>query len=66
MTPKSIVLHAGSIVFNGTMLDFIPWMFLWETYILLDYFELSEVLAAVEKEKSDSHSYGACTDFRNA
>ena len=51
MTPESIVLHAGSIVFNGAMLDLMPWMFLGATYILHHYFDPGAVLAAVEKEK---------------
>ena len=51
MTPESIVLHAGAIVFNGAMLDLMPWMFLGATYILHHYFDAGAVLAAVEKEK---------------
>jgi long-chain acyl-CoA synthetase len=51
MTPESIVLHAGAIVFNGAMLDLMPWMFLGATYILHHYFDAGAVLATVEKEK---------------
>ncbi|MBT5175594.1 MAG: AMP-binding protein [Candidatus Marinimicrobia bacterium] len=51
MTPESIVLHAGAIVFNGAMLDLMPWMFLGATYILHHYFDAGAVLDTVEKEK---------------
>ena len=51
MSPESIVLHAGAIVFNGAMLDLMPWMFLGATYILHHSFDAGAVLAAIEKEK---------------
>ena len=51
MNPESVVLHAGAIVFNGAMLDLMPWMFLGATYILHHYFDAGAVLATVEKEK---------------
>jgi len=51
MTPESIVLCTGAIVFNGAMLDLMPWMFLGATYILHHYFDAGAVLATVEKEK---------------
>ncbi len=50
MTPESIVLHAGAIVFNGAMLDLMPWMFLGATYILHKNFEEENVLKTIEKE----------------
>ena len=50
MTPESIVLHAGAIVFNGAMLDLMPWMFLGATYILQQNFEEEKVLKTIEDE----------------
>ncbi|MBL4824703.1 MAG: AMP-binding protein [SAR324 cluster bacterium] len=50
MSPESIVLHAGAIVFNGAMLDLMPWMFLGATYILHHYFDAGSVLKTIEKE----------------
>jgi len=50
MTPESVVLHAGSIVFNGAMLDLMPWMFVGCTYILHDSFDPAVVLDTVERE----------------
>jgi acyl-CoA synthetase (AMP-forming)/AMP-acid ligase II len=44
MTPESICLHAGSIVFNGAMLDLMPWMFVGGTYILHERFNAERVI----------------------
>ncbi len=52
MTPESIVLHAGSIVFNGAMLDLMPWMYLGCTYILHAAFDAKAVLEDIENEKA--------------
>ena len=51
MTPESVCLHAGAIVFNGAMLDLMPWMFLGATYILHEKFDPEAFIAAIEKEK---------------
>ena len=50
MTPESVVLHAGSIVFNGAMLDLMPWMFVGCTYILHERFDPAAVLDTIERE----------------
>jgi long-chain acyl-CoA synthetase len=49
MTPERIVLHAGSIVFNGAMLDFMPWMYFGCTYILHETFDAGRVIADIER-----------------
>jgi acyl-CoA synthetase (AMP-forming)/AMP-acid ligase II len=51
MTPESVVLHAGSIVFNGAMLDLMPWMYLGASYILHDAFNAETVIQDIEREK---------------
>ncbi len=51
MTPESVALHAGAIVFNGAMLDLMPWMYLGGTYILHQSFNPEAVIADIEKEK---------------
>jgi long-chain acyl-CoA synthetase len=51
MTPESVVLHAGAIVFNGAMLDLMPWMFLGCTYLLHESFNAEAVIRDIEKEK---------------
>jgi long-chain acyl-CoA synthetase len=51
IAPESIVLHAGSIVFNGAWVDLMPWMFVGGTYILHEAFNAERVIATIEKEK---------------
>jgi len=51
MTPESVVLHAGSIVFNGAMLDFMPWMFVGCTYILHQAFDAAAVIDEIARSK---------------
>ncbi|HBH03334.1 MAG: AMP-dependent synthetase [Candidatus Rokubacteria bacterium RBG_16_73_20] len=51
MTPESVVLHAGALVFNGAFLDLMPWMFLGCTYILHPAFDPGRVLAEVERSR---------------
>lgn len=51
MTPESVVLHAGAIVFNGAMLDLMPWMFLGAKYILHKSFNAEAVITDIEREK---------------
>jgi long-chain acyl-CoA synthetase len=51
MTPESVCLHAGSIVFNGAFLDLMPWMYLGCTYILHPAFEAERVIAEVERSR---------------
>lgn len=51
MTPESIVLHAGSIVFNGSFLTLMPWMYLGTTYILQRGFDAKSFVESVERER---------------
>ncbi len=51
MTPESVVLHAGAIVFNGAMLDLMPWMFVGGTYILHESFDTERVIRTIQEEK---------------
>ncbi len=48
--PESVVLHAGSIVFNGSMVDLMPWMFVGGTYILHGAFDAGRVIETIERE----------------
>ena len=50
MTPESVVLHAGSLVFNGAFVTMMPAMFLGATFVLLEQFEPERVLRAIERE----------------
>ena len=51
MTPESVCLHAGSIVFNGAFLDLMPWMYLGGTYILHPAFDAGRVIEEVERSR---------------
>jgi long-chain acyl-CoA synthetase len=51
IVPESIVLHAGSIVFNGAWVDMMPWMFVGATYILHEAFNAERVIATIERER---------------
>jgi long-chain acyl-CoA synthetase len=49
--PESVVLHAGSIVFNGCMVDLMPWMFVGGTYVLHESFNAEQVIEDIARYK---------------
>ena len=51
MTPESVVLHAGSIIFNGAFLTLMPAMYLGATYVLQPRFDAEGFIAAVRREQ---------------
>jgi long-chain acyl-CoA synthetase len=51
MSPESITMHAGAIVFNGAFLDLMPTVFLGATYILLPHFDPASYIEVIEREK---------------
>jgi len=51
MSPESVVLHSGAIVFNGAMMDFMPWMFLGCRYILHESFDAKRMLDEIESSQ---------------
>jgi len=51
MSPESIVLHSGSIVFNGSFLTLMPAMYLGATYILHKSFDPRKFIETVERER---------------
>ncbi|HOT83270.1 MAG TPA: AMP-binding protein [Candidatus Defluviicoccus seviourii] len=51
VVPESVVLHAGSIVFNGAMVDLMPWMFAGASYILHETFNAEAVIETIATEK---------------
>ncbi len=51
MTPESVCLHAGSIVFNGAFLDLMPWLYLGGTYILHPAFDAGRVIEEVARSR---------------
>lgn len=50
-TPESIVMHAGSLVFNGAFVTLMPAWLLGCTYILQKRFDPVAFIATVEREK---------------
>lgn len=51
MTPESVTMHAGAIVFNGAFVDLMPTVFLGATYILLPQFEPVDYIDTIEREQ---------------
>ena len=51
MTPESVVLHAGSLVFNGSFLTLMPWLYLGCTFVLHRQFEARAYMRAVADQK---------------
>jgi acyl-CoA synthetase (AMP-forming)/AMP-acid ligase II len=50
MTPESVVLHAGSLVFNGSFLTLMPWLYLGCAFVLHRQFEARVYMKAVADE----------------
>ena len=50
-SPESVVLHSGAIVFNGSMLGIMPWMFVGCTYILEQAFDAETIIRTIERER---------------
>jgi long-chain acyl-CoA synthetase len=51
MTPESVVLHAGSLVFNGAFVTMMPAMYLGATFVLLRQFDPEAVMRTIERER---------------
>ncbi|WP_420645164.1 class I adenylate-forming enzyme family protein [Candidatus Leptofilum sp.] len=51
ITPESVILHTGSLVFNGAFLTLMPAMFQGCTYILHPYFDAQALIETVMQEK---------------
>jgi len=49
--PESIILHAGSIVFNGAFLTLMPSMYVGATYILQEQFNPKKFIETIERER---------------
>jgi len=51
LTPESVILHAGSLVFNGAMIDFMPWMYTGCRYILHEAFDPERFINEIAANK---------------
>jgi acyl-CoA synthetase (AMP-forming)/AMP-acid ligase II len=50
-TPESVVMHAGSLVFNGAFVTFMPAWFLGCTFVLHERFDPVAFIESVEREQ---------------
>ncbi len=51
MAPESVVLHSGSIVFNGAMTTMLPAFMLGATFVVERAFDPDAVIATIERER---------------
>ncbi|MFZ0255952.1 MAG: AMP-binding protein [Gammaproteobacteria bacterium] len=51
MTPESVVLHTGSIVFNGAFVTLMPTLYLGATYVLHRIFDPQDFIETVAREQ---------------
>lgn len=51
ITPESVILHAGSIVFNGSFLTLMPWLYQGATYVLQASYSAAGFVAAVREHR---------------
>ncbi|MDQ3256179.1 MAG: AMP-binding protein [Acidobacteriota bacterium] len=52
MSPESVVIQAGSLVFNGAFVLLMPSMFLGTTYVLLKQFDPESFIETVKRERA--------------
>ena len=51
ITPESVVLHTGALIFNGAFLTFMPSMFMGATYILHKQFDAKALVKEIIESK---------------
>lgn len=51
MTPESVVLHTGAIMFNGAFVTLMPAFFSGATYVLHEAFDAEEAIRTIERER---------------
>ncbi|MCG8416419.1 MAG: AMP-binding protein [Proteobacteria bacterium] len=51
MTPESVMLHCGSIVFNGSFLTLMPWLYLGAQYVLMQAYKPASFIDTVAEHK---------------
>jgi acyl-CoA synthetase (AMP-forming)/AMP-acid ligase II len=51
VTPESVMLHAGSLVFNGAFITLMPWLMLGATYIVHRAFDADHVIEEIERSR---------------
>ena len=51
MTPESVVLHTGAIIFNGAFVTLMPAFFCGATYVLREGFDAGDTIRTIERER---------------
>lgn len=51
ITPESVIMHSGSIIFNGSFLTIMPVMYQGATFVLMPGFDVHEALSTLQQEK---------------
>ncbi len=51
MTPESVVLHTGSIVFNGAFVTLMPCFFIGACYVMMKQFDPGEMIRTIQQEQ---------------
>jgi len=51
ITPESVILHSGSLVFNGSFLTLMPAFYLGATYVLMPGFDARKMIGLMGAEK---------------
>ncbi|MEO7084124.1 MAG: AMP-binding protein [Gemmatimonadaceae bacterium] len=51
MTPESVVMHAGSLVFNGAFVTLMPALYLGATYVLQPRFDAEQFIETIARER---------------
>src|SRR5471032_644445 len=51
MRPESVVMHAGSLIFNGALVTFFPAFYLGTKYVLMKKFDAAEFIATIQRER---------------
>lgn len=51
MTPESVVLHSGALIFNGAFVTMLPCFFCAGTFIFHEAFDAAEVIETIAREK---------------
>ncbi|MHA2027486.1 MAG: class I adenylate-forming enzyme family protein [Candidatus Thorarchaeota archaeon] len=52
MAPESVVIHGGSVVFNGSFVTLMPAMLVGATYILMARFDAEKFIETVQRNKA--------------
>jgi acyl-CoA synthetase (AMP-forming)/AMP-acid ligase II len=49
--PESVLMHAGSLVFNGAFLTLMPWLTVGATYVVHETFDAGAVIDEIERSR---------------